>query len=92
MRNAPTVCNEPGCPAIVRTTNRCAAHQAAGHDRHGSTRQWRKLRAQVLERDRWTCVYCGADAAHVDHVTPRAAAGPDSAANCVASCEDCNLR
>lgn len=88
---APTICTQPGCPHIVPTGNRCPEHQAAGHDRHGSTRRWRRLRAEILERDRDTCTYCGRPATHADHVTPRAAGGPDHPANLVASCQACNL-
>lgn len=91
MNRAPTICNNPGCPAIVRVGNRCPAHQAAGHNRHGSTRAWRKLRAEVLERDGWTCRYCGGVATHADHVVARANGGPDSPANLVGSCRTCNL-
>ena len=89
--SAPTVCNEPGCPTIVRVGNRCHAHRAEGHVRHGSTRAWRKLRAAVLYRDAYTCQYCGRAATHADHVIPRVAGGRDTAANLVAACEACNL-
>jgi 5-methylcytosine-specific restriction protein A len=38
--------------------------------------QWRALRLQALERDRWRCVVCGqsvagSGAARVDHIRPR---------------------
>lgn len=67
----------------------------------GSTRRWRKLRLMVLERDGWRCqlpadgvgdALCHAWAAHVDHITPRAAGGTDDLANLRAACATHNLR
>ncbi len=48
------------------------------------------LRFNVLRRDNFKCRYCGAQADRVDHVTPRAMGGPDTAENLVAACEPCN--
>lgn len=52
------------------------------------------LRFQVLERDRFTCQYCGAFAPNVqlevDHVVPVAAGGTDELENLVTSCFACN--
>jgi hypothetical protein len=54
----------------------------------------RSLRFQVLRRDGHRCHYCGATAAEakltVDHVTPVALGGTDTADNLVAACEPCN--
>lgn len=54
----------------------------------------KKLRFEILQRDGFRCVYCGASAAqarlHVDHVNSRATGGRDEADNLATSCEDCN--
>ena len=48
------------------------------------------LRGTVLERDGWTCAYCGRETAEVDHVAPRARGGATAPNNLVAACRDCN--
>ena len=48
------------------------------------------LRGAVLERDGWTCTYCGARTTEVDHVSPRALGGSSTPANLVAACRRCN--
>lgn len=54
----------------------------------------KRLRFEVLRRDRFTCYYCGRRAPHVeitlDHVNPRALGGGDTADNLVAACVECN--
>lgn len=66
----------------------------------GSTRAWRRLRRHVLERDGYACqlpadhdpaVKCLALATHADHVIPKSAGGPDTAANLRAACARHNL-
>lgn len=61
----------------------------------GSTRQWRKLRAKVLERDHGICQIrgplCTVVAEHVDHVVSKTRGGRDTMENLVASCGPCNL-
>lgn len=52
---------------------------------------WKKLRQAILERDDWVCQYCGAPAAHVDHVIPRRQNGSNEWDNLVACCQSCNL-
>jgi len=59
--------------------------------RHGSTRQWRKLRAQILARDRHRCRICGQTATHVDHVRSIVSGGTDHPSNLRALCATCNL-
>ena len=44
----------------------------------------------VLNRDNYTCVYCGEAANEVDHVIPRSHGGSDFPSNLVASCRRCN--
>ena len=63
----------------------------------GYDHAYRKARLQVLERDRWTCNYCGknlqgADAT-VDHIVALANGGDaTSLLNLTASCRTCNSR
>lgn len=49
-------------------------------------------RRGILRRDRRSCVYCGRQAATVDHVIPRSRGGDSSWENLVACCAPCNLR
>jgi len=77
-----------GCGAIIASGSRCRACRL----RNGSTRQWRNIRARVLERDGWRCRYCGGPANHVDHVVPLARGGIDHERNLAASCRRCNLK
>ena len=54
--------------------------------------QWAKLRLVILNRDSYTCAYCGLEANEVDHVVPLAV-NPDLAFdmdNLVACCRTCN--
>jgi hypothetical protein len=55
-----------------------------------------KLRLTILERDRYTCHYCGTpgepDSLHVEHKTPVASGGTDDPSNLVASCPSCNFK
>lgn len=54
----------------------------------------RRRRWLVLERDGFTCRYCGRSAPNVelevDHVHPVAAGGSDDPDNLVTACYDCN--
>jgi 5-methylcytosine-specific restriction endonuclease McrA len=59
----------------------------------GSTRQWRIIRAHVLERDGGRCWICGElGATTVDHVIPRHHGGTDHPANLRAAHATCNYR
>lgn len=53
------------------------------------------VRFDVLHRDGFRCVYCGATAKvsplHVDHVVPVVKGGSDEMSNLVTACADCNL-
>jgi 5-methylcytosine-specific restriction endonuclease McrA len=66
---------------------------------HSSTsRAFQKTRIRVLDRDGWTCLYCGNGlveghkdlAPEVDHITPKSKGGTDSPSNLVAVCRKCN--
>lgn len=49
-------------------------------------------KSNVLKRDGYRCVYCGARASTVDHIVPQCEKGPDSWKNMVACCGSCNNR
>jgi hypothetical protein len=53
-----------------------------------------KKRFRILNRDAFTCRYCGQSAPsvvlHVDHITAVCNGGDDDDENLVAACEDCN--
>ncbi len=53
------------------------------------------LRFEILKRDGFRCVYCGATPLqrllHVDHVTPRSKGGSNDPSNLVTACLVCNL-
>jgi 5-methylcytosine-specific restriction endonuclease McrA len=55
----------------------------------------KKTRFQVLNRDGFTCQYCGRRPPvvklHVDHVVPVSKGGKNHISNLVTSCQDCNL-
>jgi 5-methylcytosine-specific restriction endonuclease McrA len=76
-----------GCGALINAGSYCPRCRT----RNGSTRQWRKLREQVLARDGYTCRNCGAPAEHVDHIIPLARGGTDTVQNLRATCARCNL-
>jgi len=52
----------------------------------------KRTRFEVLKRDNYTCRYCRSaeESLTIDHVTPVALGGSDSAENLVAACSDCN--
>lgn len=61
----------------------------------GSTRRWRKRRAEVLERDRNQCRLkvpgiCTGTATCVHHTLGRAVTGDEDMRYLVASCTECN--
>ena len=55
------------------------------------SRDYKRVRLQVLARDGHTCFYCGQDATTVDHVIPIVKGGdPIAMDNMVAACRRCN--
>lgn len=54
-----------------------------------------RLRFTVMERDGFTCRYCGANGPgvklHVDHIVAVANGGTNDLSNLVTACQDCNL-
>lgn len=55
----------------------------------------KKIRFEVLKRDKFTCQYCGKSAPDVvleiDHIKPVSKGGNNDIMNLVTSCKDCNL-
>ncbi len=47
-------------------------------------------RTGVLERDNYTCVYCGKDGRTIDHIVPKSRGGESSWLNLAACCQRCN--
>jgi 5-methylcytosine-specific restriction endonuclease McrA len=74
VTRAPKVCAVARCvqPALAGRTT-CSTHRRVGGTR------WRRLRAQVLARDRHRCVICGATATEVHHRRPLTLGGPELA-------------
>ena len=52
----------------------------------------RSLRPYILQRDNFTCVYCGTKKGpfEIDHVMPIARGGTNKESNLVCSCRNCN--
>lgn len=82
MLHACTVCG------ALSDEPRCPDHR--GTQRNGSTRAWRKVRAEVLKRDHYRCFYCGDPATTADHLLPVSRGGTDDPKNLVAACSNCN--
>lgn len=55
---------------------------------------WRKLRLEILARDRWKCCECHQElkgrSAHVHHKLPRALGGKDASENLISLCARCH--
>lgn len=59
-----------------------------------TVKEWKNLRARVLERDDYTCTYCGANGCVLcaDHIVPFAQYGKDTMDNLTTACRSCNAR
>ena len=55
-----------------------------------NTSRWQTIRKGVLQRDQYTCAYCGKEATTVDHIIPHSLGGDDHPSNLVACCRPCN--
>jgi 5-methylcytosine-specific restriction protein A len=63
----------------------------ASHTPRAGGRRWQATRQRILERDHFTCQYCGAGGELVvDHIVCRSAGGSDADENLVAACKSCN--
>src|SRR5262245_52349581 len=53
---------------------------------------WHIVRSIVMERDRYSCIYCGSDKQlEADHVVPLNRGGSNAFANLATACRPCNL-
>ncbi len=50
----------------------------------------RSFRKYILERDHYTCYFCGGPGDTIDHLLPRARGGHTTPLNCVCACNLCN--
>jgi hypothetical protein len=50
----------------------------------------KSLRKFILERDHFTCHYCGFYGDTIDHKIPKSKGGASTPVNCVCACIDCN--
>jgi hypothetical protein len=84
MPRALTICAVPGC----WHTRPCPIPEH--RSRSGSTRRWRRLRQEVLRRDGFRCVECGAPAVEVDHIEAVILGGTDAVSNLRSLCQRCH--
>jgi len=82
------------CCAPVEQGERCDCTPAPRRsvERNTGNRAYRRARKLVLERDGYTCQYCGGPANEADHVVPVALGGTRDPDQMVACCGDCNKR
>jgi 5-methylcytosine-specific restriction protein A len=80
------------CGVLINSGSYCPRHMPARSpsSQHTRTYAWRKLRAQILARDRWQCYVCGDFADQVDHIVSVAAGGSDHPSNLAACCSKHN--
>ncbi|WP_248929227.1 HNH endonuclease [Paenibacillus hamazuiensis] len=50
----------------------------------------KSFRRYILERDRYTCYFCGEYGDTIDHLLPRSKGGHTTPVNCVCACNLCN--
>jgi 5-methylcytosine-specific restriction endonuclease McrA len=66
---------------------------AYASERKKNSTQWKKLRLMILNRDSWSCQYCGEverSEMTIDHIIPIARGGTDEPENLIAACKRCN--
>lgn len=51
---------------------------------------YRYIRLKVLERDKYTCYWCGNPGDTMDHVIPWSKGGRTTMDNCICACQECN--
>jgi 5-methylcytosine-specific restriction enzyme A len=88
------ICGHHGCHTIVLDGHgRCVTHRhirRSPSSRTTGSRDWRKLRAQVLARDRHRCRDCGLPATEVHHVVSVSLGGTNDPSNLRALCDACH--
>jgi 5-methylcytosine-specific restriction protein A len=101
----PRACLVAGCPGYAVVRGRCREHargmyqqreqQRGTATQRGYDATWRRVRAQVLARDRWQCVLC-ASRGHItiaeecDHILPLVDGGTHAPDNLRALCRACH--
>lgn len=69
--------------------------------RRSNDKAWRAIKLRVLERDNFTCAYCGTEVIDsqtskqgwsVDHIIPLALGGSNDESNLVVACRLCNSK
>lgn len=67
-------------------------HAAVVVNRHTIRRLYsnKSFRSFILQRDQYTCHFCGEYGDTIDHLLPRAKGGHTTPANCVCACNECN--
>lgn len=97
---APSPCSYPGCGQLATDKGRCDDHprphkwgeRPDERERYGlSSKQYRKLKHQIAQRDNHRCYRCGAPAHTLDHIQPLAEGGaPADPDNCGMICGPCH--
>lgn len=77
-------------PDGIQGTPKVIAFNYAVPWRWGQVVAWSRQR--MLERDNWTCAYCGGHGRTVDHIMPQSRGGEYSWMNTVTACGPCNNR
>ncbi|OAU97558.1 MULTISPECIES: HNH endonuclease [Moraxella] len=80
-------------PGLQPRLKPLTSHQSKrnwGQGRGG--RPWRRLRAEILARDQYTCRHCGriGGQLEVDHIINTAQGGTDDKSNLQTLCRDCH--
>ncbi len=66
---------------------------AYASERKKNSTHWKKLRLMILNRDGWSCQYCGEverSEMTIDHIIPIARGGTDEPENLISACKRCN--
>jgi len=73
---------EFNAPKVVRFTRMVKAPY--------SNKELRWSRRRMLQRDNFTCAYCGKHGSTVDHINPQSRGGRNTWMNTIAACMPCN--
>ncbi|MGV9693341.1 HNH endonuclease [Streptomyces sp. NPDC003444] len=97
MPRAKSICIQAGCTVTTVRDGRCADHQTRkSWDRlsarnRSRPKNWTRIRARVLARDRFRCQSCGArQELEVDHLTPVSRGGSWELENLWTLCRPCH--
>lgn len=65
-------------------------HRVKKFGKHGRIRVDRVSKKAILERDHYTCRYCGEYGDTIDHIIPRSRGGLNTLGNFCCACSSCN--